>query len=99
MHVICIIIIIHTFSTLWSCEVHIYTCNERIIMCNDICYSIIHVHCTQHCTMGDGYQRKSPHTYKEMFEGLNILDAAKVYTVCFIITYTIHIRTLYSVYE
>ena len=32
----------------------------------------------QHCKEGDGYQRKAPHTYNELFEGLNILDAAKV---------------------
>ena len=39
----------------------------------------ISVHCPpQHCKEGDGYQRKSPHTKYERFEGLNILDAAKV---------------------
>ena len=27
---------------------------------------------------GDGYQQKSPHTANEKFEGLHILDAAKV---------------------
>jgi leucine proline-enriched proteoglycan (leprecan) len=31
----------------------------------------------KHCKEGDGYQHKSPHTYNELFEGLNILDAAK----------------------
>ena len=33
----------------------------------------------QHCKEGDGYQQKSPHTYSEYFEGLNILDAAQVH--------------------
>jgi leucine proline-enriched proteoglycan (leprecan) len=33
---------------------------------------------TKHCKEGDGYQRKSPHTKYERFEGLNILDAAKI---------------------
>jgi hypothetical protein len=32
----------------------------------------------QFAVEGDGYQRKSPHTQKEKFEGLHILDAAKV---------------------
>lgn len=27
---------------------------------------------------GDGYAQKSPHTKHEKFEGLNIIDAAKV---------------------
>ena len=35
--------------------------------------------CTQFSTEGDGYHgRKSPHTTNEKFEGLHILDAAKV---------------------
>ena len=46
--------------------------------------------------MGDGYQRKSPHTYKEMFEGLNILDAAKVLPVSSLRTLFTYVH--YTVY-
>ncbi len=36
-----------------------------------------HTH-TQYGKEGDGYERKSPHTENEKFEGLHLLEAAKV---------------------
>ncbi len=37
----------------------------------------LHTH-TQYGKEGDGYERKSPHTENEKFEGLHLLEAAKV---------------------
>ncbi|CAI8019392.1 Prolyl 3-hydroxylase 1 [Geodia barretti] len=45
------------------------------VLSQDQCDKLLEL--TKHCKEGDGYQRKAPHTYNELFEGLNILDAAK----------------------
>ena len=63
---------------------HIHTCTHSHIHT----YTHSHIHTcthshphTQYGSEGDGYSRKSPHTSREKFEGLNILDAAKVPTL------------------
>ena len=58
---------IHTHAHMHTCT-HIHTCTHS------------HPH-TQYGSEGDGYSQKSPHTKREKFEGLNILDAAKVPTL------------------
>ena len=56
-----------TYTHMHTCT-HIHTCTHS------------HPH-TQYGSEGDGYSQKSPHTKREKFEGLNILDAAKVPTL------------------
>ncbi|XP_019860815.1 PREDICTED: prolyl 3-hydroxylase 1-like isoform X2 [Amphimedon queenslandica] len=52
---------------------------HRVLLDNLItqeqCQSFLEL--TKNCVEGDGYQRKSPHTPHEKFEGLHVLDAAK----------------------
>ena len=57
----------YTHAHMHTCT-HIHTCTHS------------HPH-TQYGSEGDGYSQKSPHTNREKFEGLNILDAAKVPTL------------------
>ncbi|CAI8035393.1 Prolyl 3-hydroxylase 1 [Geodia barretti] len=45
------------------------------VLSQDQCDKLLEL--AKYCKEGDGYQRKAPHTYNELFEELNILDAAK----------------------
>ena len=59
---------------------HMHTTHMHTHMHTTHMHTHTHPH-TQHGNEGDGYSQKSPHTSKEKFEGLNILDAAKVPTL------------------
>ena len=68
----------HTFT-------HIHTLTHTHAYTHTHTCTLTHTHThthTQHGIEGDGYNRKSPHTTREIFEGLNVLDAAKVLKHC-----------------
>ena len=77
---------IHTYT-----HSHMHTCHNiytHIHTCTHAHMHTIHAHTfthshphTQYGSEGDGYSQKSPHTTREKFEGLNILEAAKVLTL------------------
>ena len=72
---------VHTHSHIHTCthaHTHIYTHAHMHTHMHTFTHS--HPH-TQYGSEGDGYSQKSPHTTREKFEGLNILEAAKVLTL------------------
>ena len=73
----------HTFT-----HAHMHTIHTHIHTFTHAHMHTIHAHTfthshphTQYGSEGDGYSQKSPHTTREKFEGLNILEAAKVPTL------------------
>ena len=83
----------HTFT-----HAHMHTCTQYMHTHSHM-HTFTHSHPhTQYGSEGDGYSQKSPHTTREKFEGLNILEAAKVptlhYTHCKI---AVHIA-LFSIF-
>ena len=73
----------HTFT-----HAHMHTIHTHIHTFTHAHMHTIHAHTfthshphTQYGSEGDGYSQKSPHTTREKFEGLNILEAAKVLTL------------------
>ena len=71
----------HTIHTHTFTHAHMHTCTQYMHTHSHM-HTFTHSHPhTQYGSEGDGYSQKSPHTTREKFEGLNILEAAKVLTL------------------